>query len=82
MPNSKGMELKDDIRNERIDQVGSPKLSAYFLSRQENKSAAVLICPGGGYERLAYIISGTQLAKWLNSMGVGAFVLNHGRHWA
>jgi len=77
MPNSKGMELKNDIRNERIYQVGTPGFYAFFPSQQENKSAAVLICPGGGYERLAYQISGTQLAKWFNTLGISAFVLNY-----
>jgi acetyl esterase/lipase len=37
----------------------------------------VVICPGGGYERLAYVIRGTQLAKWFNAIGVSAFVLNY-----
>lgn len=77
MPNSKGMELKDDIRNERIYTVGTPGFYAFFPSQQENKGAAVLICPGGGYERLAYLISGTQLAKWFNTLGMSAFVLNY-----
>jgi len=77
MPNSKGMELKDDFRNERIYQVGTPGFYAFFPSQQENKGAAVLICPGGGYERLAYQISGTQLAKWFNTLGISAFVLNY-----
>jgi acetyl esterase/lipase len=77
MPNSKGMELKDDIRNERVYQVGTPGFYAFFPSQQENKGAAVVICPGGGYERLAYQISGTQLAKWFNTLGISAFVLNY-----
>ncbi len=77
MPNSKGLELKDDIRDERIYQVSTPGFYAFFPSRQENKGAAILICPGGGYERLAYQISGTQLAKWLNTLGISAFVLNY-----
>jgi acetyl esterase/lipase len=50
---------------------------AFFPSSTENKGAAVVICPGGGYERLAYVISGTQLAKWFNAIGVSAFVLNY-----
>jgi acetyl esterase/lipase len=77
MPNSKGLELKDDIRNERVYQVGTPGFYAFFPSNQDNKGAAVLICPGGGYERLAYVIAGFQFAKWLNSIGVSAFVLNY-----
>jgi acetyl esterase/lipase len=77
MPNSKGVELQDVIRDERIYQVGKPGFYAFFPSQQENKGAAVLICPGGGYEHLAYVISGTQLAKWFNTLGISAFVLNY-----
>ncbi|HRH42814.1 MAG TPA: alpha/beta hydrolase [Pyrinomonadaceae bacterium] len=77
MPNTKGMELKDDIRNERVYQVGTPGFYAFFPSIQENKGGAVVICPGGGYERLAYQISGIHLAKWFNSIGISAFVLNY-----
>ncbi len=77
IPNSKGTKLEDKIENERVLQVGTPGMYAFFPSLQENKGAAVIICPGGGYERLAYIISGTQLAKWFNSMGVSAFVLKY-----
>ncbi|MES2647452.1 MAG: alpha/beta hydrolase [Bacteroidota bacterium] len=77
MPNSKGMTLKDSIVNERIYQVGTPGFYAFFPSVQENTGAAIVICPGGGYQRLAYVISGTQLAKWYNSIGITAFVLNY-----
>lgn len=77
MPNSKGMQLADSIANERVYKVGTPGMYAFFPSQQENKHAAVVICPGGGYERLAYIISGVQLAKWYNTMGMAAFVLNY-----
>ncbi|MDR6338655.1 acetyl esterase/lipase [Filimonas zeae] len=77
MPNTKGLNLKDSITNERVYQVGMPGMYAFFPSRQENKGAAVVICPGGGYARLAYAISGIQLAKWFNTMGISAFVLNY-----
>lgn len=77
MPNSKGMELSDSIANERIYRVGTPGFYAFFPSDQENKGAAIVICPGGGYERLAYMVSGMQLAKWFNTMGISAFVLNY-----
>jgi acetyl esterase/lipase len=77
MPDSKGMQLTDSISNERIHRVGTPGIYTFFPSLQENKHTAVLICPGGGYERLAYIISGTQLAKWFNTLGISAFVLNY-----
>lgn len=77
MPNSKGLKLADKMENERILQVGTPGMYAFFTSKEENKGCAVLICPGGGYERLTYLLGGTQLAKWFNTMGVTAFVLNY-----
>jgi acetyl esterase/lipase len=77
IPNSKHLQLKDSIANERVYRVMVPGVYAYFAGKQENKGTAVVICPGGGYERLAYIISGTSLAKWFNTMGINAFVLNY-----
>jgi acetyl esterase/lipase len=77
MPNTKGMPLKDSINNERVYQVGTPGMYAFFPSLQENKQSAVIICPGGGYHHLSYQISGFQLAKWFNTMGISAFVLNY-----
>jgi len=77
IPNSKHLPLKDSIANERIYRVMVPGMYAFFPGSQENQHAAVVICPGGGYERLAYVISGLQLAKWFNTMGVNAFVLNY-----
>jgi acetyl esterase/lipase len=63
--------------NERIQQVGTPGLYAFFPSAENNRGGAVLICPGGGYTHLAYIVSGTELAKWLTTIGVSAFVLTY-----
>ncbi|MDL2242037.1 alpha/beta hydrolase [Bacteroidales bacterium OttesenSCG-928-L03] len=77
MPNSRGLEITDSIANERVYQVGTPGVYVFETSEAENKNAAVLIIPGGGYVRLAYQISGFQLAKWFNTFGVTAFVLNH-----
>jgi acetyl esterase/lipase len=57
--------------------VGAPGMFAFFPSVQENKQCAVIICPGGGYHHLSYQISGFQLAKWFNTMGITAFVLNY-----
>lgn len=75
MPNSKGLKVKDSVSDERYRQVGTPGLLAFFTSRQENKNAAVIICPGGGYKHYAYEVSGIQIAKWFNSIGVNAFIL-------
>lgn len=38
---------------------------------------AVIICPGGGYSVLALDLEGTEIAAWLNSQGISAFVLQY-----
>jgi acetyl esterase/lipase len=38
---------------------------------------AVIVCPGGGYMHLAMDHEGVQIARWLNSLGISAFVLQY-----
>ncbi|HTG64799.1 MAG TPA: alpha/beta hydrolase [Flavobacterium sp.] len=77
MPNTKGMKLELIEERERITQVAQPGMYAFFTSKEENNQSAVLICPPGGYAKLTYNIAGFQFAKWLNTMGINAFVLIH-----
>lgn len=77
MPNSKGMKIKDSIANERQYEVANPNIEVFTPSKEENRNFAVLIIPGGGYARLAHIISGSQIAKYINTLGGTAFVLKY-----
>lgn len=77
MPNSKGLKLEHVEERERITQVAQPGIYTFFTSKEENTGSAVLICPPGGYAKLTYEIAGFQFAKWLNTMGINAFVLIH-----
>lgn len=77
MPNSKGMVLKEIENNQRITQVSKPGFYTFYPSKEENKKSAVLILPSGGYHHLTYILGGFQLAKWFNTLGINAFVLNY-----
>ncbi len=77
VPNTHGEPVSDSIANERIYRVSMPRIQAFYTSKQENKGGAVLIIPGGGYSRLAYEVSGYQLAKMFNTIGMHAFVLEH-----
>ncbi|MEI9806844.1 MAG: alpha/beta hydrolase [Bacteroidota bacterium] len=74
-PNFNGKKITDSLFNERIWRVGTPGMYAFVVPKAENKGTAVLICPGGGYERLSHLYNGFNLAKWYNSIGVNAFVL-------
>jgi acetyl esterase/lipase len=43
----------------------------------EAAGTGVVVCPGGGYQMLAMDHEGRQIAQWLNSMGIAAFVLKY-----
>jgi acetyl esterase/lipase len=74
-PNFNGYPVTDSVANERIWRVGTPGLYAFTVPRAENKGTTVLICPGGGYERISHIYNGFQFARWFNAHGINAFVL-------
>ena len=77
MPNSKGMVLEYRESRQRITQVANPGIYTFFPSNEENHGAGVLICPPGGYAKLTYVLAGEQFAKWLNTLGIQAYVLIH-----
>jgi Esterase/lipase len=56
--------------------VDVPTITPYLPSRDKATGAAVVVCPGGGYQMLADH-EGRPVAEWLNSIGVAAFVLKY-----
>jgi len=50
-----------------------------FRAKSSEPSPAIVVCPGGGYGHLAMGHEGHQIAKWLNTIGVTAAVLEY-RH--
>jgi acetyl esterase/lipase len=69
-PNNKG-----DVT--RISKVLSPSMTLYPAAASDKPAPAVLICPGGGYSILAIDKEGTEIAKWLNSIGITGVVLKY-----
>jgi len=66
---------KTDIT--RISNVRVPSIAVYLPSKRLATGQAVVICPGGGYQILAYDLEGTDIARYLNSLGVAAVVLKY-----
>jgi acetyl esterase/lipase len=54
-----------------------PKLTLYPAPAATASGTAVVICPGGGYRNLASDHEGKDVAEWLNTLGVSAFVLQY-----
>lgn len=69
-PNKKG-----DVT--RLSKVLSPSMTLYFASASDQPTPAVVVCPGGGYSILAIDKEGTEIAAWLNSIGISAIVLKY-----
>ncbi len=67
-------------RNDGIERIGlvtEPTLTVYPAPAPGNTRTAVLVAPGGGYNILAWNHEGTEIAEWLNSLGVSAAVLKY-----
>ena len=61
----------------RINSVTSPSITVFPAPADKNTGTAVVICPGGGYSILAWNHEGTEVAEWLNSIGVTGIVLKY-----
>lgn len=61
----------------RLTNVTRPTIEVFAPPGEKNRGAAVLICPGGGYSILAFNKEGTEVAAWLNSIGVTGIVLKY-----
>jgi acetyl esterase/lipase len=57
--------------------VDSPTLTIYPAPAEKANGCGVVICPGGGYNVLAWQHEGVELAEWFNSIGVSAFILKY-----
>eukprot|EP00929_Paragymnodinium_shiwhaense_P003412 TRINITY_DN103903_c0_g1_i1.p1 TRINITY_DN103903_c0_g1~~TRINITY_DN103903_c0_g1_i1.p1 ORF type:complete len:303 (-),score=47.29 TRINITY_DN103903_c0_g1_i1:10-918(-) len=53
--------------------VTVPELTPFLVSGSD----AVVIAPGGAYSHLAWSKEGTDIAAWLNSIGISAFLLKY-----
>jgi acetyl esterase/lipase len=59
------------------EDVDQPTLRIYLPPAKSSTGTGVVVCPGGGYGALAMDHEGRQVAEWLNSHGVAAFVLKY-----
>jgi acetyl esterase/lipase len=60
-----------------VQNVTTPTLTPFLPAKGKGNGTAVIIAPGGGFVMLAMDHEGWQVAKWLQSQGVAAFVLKY-----
>lgn len=76
-PTSNGLSETELNENGRISNVSTPELTIYLPDSTINRGIAVIICPGGGYARLAIDHEGHEFAKWLQAQGIAGIVLKY-----
>jgi len=67
-PGALGSEAKD-----------KPTLIIHLPAADKATGTGIVVCPGGGYGHLAMDHEGAQIAAWLNSHGIAAFICDY-RH--
>ena len=83
-PGSEGVKLTEQIQelstdpavhDRHISHVLKPSIFPYLAGKPNG--AAAVIMPGGAYSILAFDLEGVDIAKWLNSNGVTAFIVKY-----
>ncbi len=61
----------------RLGNVSKPEITLYRPAKEKDTGAAVIVCPGGGYNILAMDLEGTEICDWFNSIGVTGVLLKY-----
>ena len=71
-------ETEVDTKDEElVRNVVDPEMTVYFPATGTANGTSVIICPGGGFHILSMESEGTEIAHYLNSLGITAFVLKY-----
>lgn len=75
-PNSNGLTgTEEDLKGGRVANVVNPSITVYRPAKPNGMT--ILMCPGGGYARLAMNHEGHDMAPWMNAQGITYVVLKY-----
>ena len=69
--------MEESNKVKRVTNVTRPTLTVFRPAKDKDTGAAVVIAPGGAYRILAWDLEGTEVAQWLNSIGITGVVLKY-----
>src|SRR5262245_12784788 len=69
--------VKPGDRISSIKNVHTPSIEVFLAAADKAVGTGVIVAPGGGHRQLVIGSEGTDIAKWLNDLGVAAFVLKY-----
>jgi lysophospholipase L1-like esterase/dienelactone hydrolase len=68
---------KNMFNTEVVYNVVQPTITAYLPPKELATGTAIVIAPGGAFHTLSINSEGIDVAKWLNTKGIAAFVLKY-----
>lgn len=69
--------VKPGDRINSIKNVHNPLIEVHLPSAEKATGTAIIVAPGGGHRQLVWGSEGTDIATWLNEIGVAAFILKY-----
>ena len=76
-PKSQPVITTIDDGTTRVTEMTNPFFAVFEPKKEIKNGKAVVICPGGGYVRLAVHKEGYRIAEWFTALGYTAFVLQY-----
>ena len=70
-------DVKPGDRINSIKNVHNPLIEVRLPPTEKATGTAIIVAPGGGHQQLVWGSEGTDIADWLNKLGVAAFILKY-----
>src|SRR5580692_7707381 len=67
----------EQVKDYWVKNIHNPSITVYLPPKDKATGAAVLIFPGGGHRLLVFNAEGREPARFLNSIGVAAFIVKY-----
>jgi endo-1,4-beta-xylanase len=69
--------VKPGDRINSIRNVHNPLLELHLPPAEKANGTAIIVAPGGGHRQLVWGSEGTDIARFLNDLGIAAFILKY-----
>lgn len=67
----------EEAKDYWVKNIHNPSITVYLPPKEKATGAAVVIFPGGGHRLLVFNAEGRDPARFLNSLGVAAFIVKY-----
>jgi acetyl esterase/lipase len=72
-----GRQEPEQAKDYWVRNIHNPSITVFLPPKEKANGAGILICPGGGHRELVFKAEGVDPARYLNDLGVAAFVLKY-----